>query len=402
MKKKTFLYGTEKAIAKFISGNVWNDGIDGVIIGQQEDERYRDFYSQLESSFDNGDNRLPEELARYDLKRDIDVIKSGRTIICQKGILGSGIEDLFDHLGLRYGEDYIYSAEAEAQTDKKTVILHGYFCFVRDLCIILGSSGEFREKYCLFAALYDESRKYPYCRALDHLVSKADVYIYNRESKNYYYAKSELPESCIAISMPCINFGAFHPQIIRKGSSYDNPLYIEPKGPNRVYRFGDKYINEMLLQGKTSQSIFEAVSNDDYLKRKDIEELFRREQRIMGALERTCDIKISGFVNENYKTHKLFPVCDHWTMLVAKEFAGQILDLLEVSRDSINIDEPPKRYTEVPIYPSVARALGIEWVNDTTVYRMRTGEEYRNFTFEEYVYNYCDVMRLMLAIKESW
>jgi len=401
MKDIYYLYGTRVMVSEFAERNKDKYNIGGVIIGDYRDEKHSNFYLQFSEEEENVKN-IPEAYEILELSRDIDIIKKGKIIICQMGIYTNGIEDCLDFFGFVYGEDYEYSAILEAETsDRKIMILHGYYCFVRDLYIVLNSIDSFRGKYNLIPALYEEYPVYPYRRVMNQIISKTDVYIYNQESKPYFYLKSELPRNCKVISIPCINFGAFHPQILRKGAEYFNPLYIEPKGPTRIYVFGDKYVNEMILKGMSDESIFKAVSDENFIDRYESERFFQRELRIMEVLERRCDVKITPFVKDRYKTTRLFPVCDHWTLGVAKEFARQILELSEI-QGIIDISTPPKRYNEVPIYPCVAKALGIEWVNENTGYYMHIGEERKYLNFEEYIYSYSDVMRAMYSIKKIW
>ena len=401
MKDIYYLYGNKMMISEFAEHNKDKYNIGGVIIGDYRNEKHSNFYLQFTEEEKNASSIL-EAYEILDLSRNIEIIKKGRIVICQMGIYANGIEDYLDFFGFVYGEDYEYSAILETEnSDRKTVILHGYYCFVRDLYIVLNSIESFRGEYNLIPALYEKYPVYPYRRIMNQIISKAYIYIYNQESKPYYYFKSELPQNCKVISIPCINFGGFHPQILRKGAEYFNPLYIEPKGPTRIYLFGDKYVNEMILKGMSSESIFKVVSDENFIERHVSEQSMQRELRIMEVLERQCDVKIAEFVKERYKTTRLFPICDHWTLGIAKEFARQILDLLDI-QGIMNIRTPPKRYNEVPIYPCVAKALGIEWVNEETEYYMQIGKEHKYLTFEEYIYSYSNVMRAMYSIKKIW
>ena len=40
---------------------------------------------------------------------------------------------------------------------------------------------------------------------------------------------------------------------------------------------------------------------------------------------------------------------------------------------------------ELPIYPSTARILNLEWINENTLYRQRRYDGVRLVTFEEYM-----------------
>ena len=118
--------------------------------------------------------------------------------------------------------------------------------------------------------------------------------------------------------------------------------------------------------------------------------------------DKKCDVRLSGYISEHYRTERLFSCNDHWEEPLAEECARGIAVLLGCpAEDDVHL-EFTKKYSQIPIYPSVAHALGIEWVPPETRYYLRWGCGAEYSTFQEYVRRYCETVKQMKSIKETW
>lgn len=82
--------------------------------------------------------------------------------------------------------------------------------------------------------------------------------------------------------------------------------------------------------------IADAINNTDMYKKEDIIKNFEHEMKKLKEREKNCDIKISDYIEENYRWKQLFYDPNHPTNDVIKEKAIRVLDILNIkSNDKI-------------------------------------------------------------------
>ena len=403
--RKIFLCGGVQAVNRFIKQYGAKLNISGILalpsreVGEEWAGLFKLFYRN---------EALPEQFGPeypiFQLLSRPEAFHDGTIIICQNGIYGNDIERLLDFYGYEYRHDYLFDFQAAAVLDTRRIALfHGYFCFARDLLLIMKEMPAFNERFLGFPCVYEEEIGAAYHRGLNDLVHLCDVYVYNQESRPYYFTPEQTPPDCMRICFPCVNFAGFYPQIQRVNLKFQNEFFIEPAGPSLPYKFGDREINAMLAKGIPTGEILEHVCAEDYFDHTRIRSHFQREMRIMRLYERNCDVKLADYLEQTYQTTALLYCNDHWTEPLAAECARQVAGLLGI-RESSGAKEfvNPKRHSQIPVYPSVARALGITWATEQTRYYIEWGNGPELTTFRQYVLRYCEVVGRMKEIQKIW
>lgn len=329
-------------------------------------------------------------------------------ILCQRGVGDNPFEKFLEWNGLEYFHHYIPSCFVEAiLSHRQIVIFHGFYCFVRDLLLLMESDFDIASKYIFFVYPYDDSSLIKYGRNLNKMLNLCDYYVYNKEATGRLrYADVEIPKQVRKISFPCLNFGGLYPQINYSHYKYINPFYIAVKGrPDLGFKFGDNLINQMILSGKADNEILEYVNTGIVFSSKDIIAHFKKEMRCAELYEYDCDIKIVPALSRYYQKYRVVNCNDHWAEKILIFVAEQILHCMEydVSKlsDAFIYFQNPHIYSEVPIYPIVGETLGIKWVNRDTRYNIRMANENIAMNFEEYVQHYCSYVRAVIELKNN-
>jgi hypothetical protein len=133
---------------------------------------------------------------------------------------------------------------------------------------------------------------------------------------------------------------------------------------------------------------------DEYLT-KDLAVLFKIEramtfwQQAMLEIDNRCDVKLAPFILRHFRTNRLFHSFSHCTSRVLRYLLSEMIRYVwkEGVPDSHLDFVTTNRLNnlEVPVHPSLARALGLEWYRDDMRYR-----HYENgsFTLREYMCRY--------------
>ncbi|MDJ0509062.1 MAG: WcbI family polysaccharide biosynthesis putative acetyltransferase [Crocosphaera sp.] len=143
-------------------------------------------------------------------------------------------------------------------------------------------------------------------------IRKCDILIYQPLSSVHEDISEEnirkiLKEDCIAVSFPYIvNTGMYS-------------LCHAPMAKDHKYGkiIGEDIIHDLILSGKSDKQILKAYKNNEIdfnLKRRFVDSL-----GIMRRKEMTTHIKLTEFIENNYKTHKLFVTHNHLTSFFCKK-----------------------------------------------------------------------------------
>ncbi len=98
---------------------------------------------------------------------------------------------------------------------------------------------------------------------------------------------------------------------------------------------------------------------------------------------------LGRFIIDHYRRERLFHAITHPSRTLLVRMTQEILAKLEIEAgdiDGLVLDY--LSYFQVPIHPAVARALALEWVDETTTYNFNNAER---LTWEEYVGRYIRV-----------
>jgi hypothetical protein len=184
-----------------------------------------------------------------------------------------------------------------------------------------------------------------YCYIKDKIIinypqlKKFDIFIYQPLGKQHgIYSTSTkikgsiinmLDEKCIKISFPYIYNDALWPLTLKEWDSNATPdnKNIHGKGINGYHN--SKIIFD-LLKKKSKKNIKSLFLNNkiDFK----FGERFKNTMEKLIEKERTCDIKITDFILQNYKKQKLFLTKNHPTSCIFKVIVEQILNILNIQR----------------------------------------------------------------------
>lgn len=173
---------------------------------------------------------------------------------------------------------------------------------------------------------------------------------------------------------------------------YDNKSRGEFADVIRVLDFdgGDENIDRLVLENKSVKEIADFIENGEVYEDKFILKNLEKEINKLMEREKKCDIEISDYILQNYKTKQLFYEPKHPANVLIIEKGRRILNLLK-----IEIDEsiPVKNVLdggELFIYGCVKRALGITFKQKYVkkVNYLRYTLKGRPMDLEEYIENY--------------
>lgn len=198
---------------------------------------------------------------------------------------------------------------------------------------------------------------------LEAKIAKTDLFIYQLVSDDYQgieqfgtnYLCANLPSEAKSIAIPGAYFTGYHPATINLKDGEGNKI-TEPcdyHDVNLLYLFDlGKTVTEtidLIQQADFYQSEY-VLNNLDIT----LNELRRREEDL--------DISISDFIEQNYRQAKLFHTINHPGVGVLTYLANRILESLELATEPNLPQSEVLNFTAFPIYPSVAKALKLDFV----------------------------------------
>ena len=112
---------------------------------------------------------------------------------------------------------------------------------------------------------------------------------------------------------------------------------------------------------------------------------------ILRHAEKDCDIKISDYFINNVSTKKTAKEYSHYQNDLILEMCRRLIEYLEPNWDSekykvLEVKDDISPFTEMPVYPCVARHLGLNDITDETKYKIRTYKG-KDFFVNPYTYN---------------
>jgi len=217
-----------------------------------------------------------------------------------------------------------------------------------------------------------------------------DLFIHQAIRKNNGYGDSYASENainilnkrCKIISIPNLHrMRSLYPQW------YDSEAII--RGNINMFPFRDKYIDELYRNGKTADDIVSSIMNPDFLDSFMIEDMWSRFMDKVIMREKEWDIKVSRFIEDNYRNKKLFYDQNHPTNVIFVHVVEKILEILGFCATYEGFaDLPSLDSFEIPVYASVKSVLRLQW--DQEFYREKSRRSLlnRKMDLTEYVRQY--------------
>ena len=227
----------------------------------------------------------------------------------------------------------------------------------------------------------------------DKTLNSLDCFIYQHISAEFdpFFCTdticSKLRPDCIRIAIPNFWLSAYFPQHIYHPVVRPNKKYsISPSG---IFPYGDANINALLIAGIKEDNIIKILLDPDYY---DKNIIYTNMEKNFSALESrekqfSIDIPSVPWLREHLTRKQLCVTVNHPTRDYFVWLADSILRLLGIQGASCaqNTLLPFSRHIHVPIYPSVIKHLGLDFIT-TPTHRYTFYNE--SCTFEQYIRRY--------------
>lgn len=203
------------------------------------------------------------------------------------------------------------------------------------------------------------------------ILENCDVYIHQdirAENKYSYYLSDEyivprLKKSCLSITVP--NFVGFGEPYYITVDSKEGRNKTVAKNRNIVPWNTDFLIDKAYESFHTLRQIKEFVLNEDAYSNEKILDMYKNKIMKLKEREKGWDIKISSFMEENYKIKKLFYDIDHPTNDLMIEVCRKLGQKMELDDWNTVLLDSDLGWREQIVWPCVKKALGLQWEDST-------------------------------------
>ena len=237
------------------------------------------------------------------------------------------------------------------------------------------------------------------------IFSFCSLLIYQIVLDNNRYGKSRstsnitnlLNENCITVSIPNIYFDGYFPQIEKNTHNI-----LEDVQEDGLFKWGDKFVNKLLLEGKPQNQIIAAVFDEEYLSGEVIQKCVNDSLENLQKREERTDIKISDFVKSHYRERQLFFAPNHPNNELLLECSVRILTFLVMANDikteSVN-SFVSLMGEDLVVYPSVIKELGLkQYYNSFFPNRYI---EHLAYSAADYYKLYCETIGFVLKSEQN-
>ena len=313
--------------------------------------------------------------------------------------------ELFSQYGLRFGTDYIDECTAIRKygtSHKKLAVFYGN-CQMHDYFDCLNLSDEFKKEY---DSVYFKYLEYPRWREdyLEGLLDICDLLIMTNESFDEKfrncdkYIKKNNPSARV-IHITTYSFRGYFPQT--------NP-FIQAKGEfdlvneyfNTFHR-EDVFVNDMIKQGISIEEIISRVESGTSFDPEDIRRLLTLSLKQLEVMDRKSDIQIADYVKVNYRDHRLFKDPVHMENDLVWYISNKLLVLIGITPNNRIPEKEIHYFTQLPVYPEVAKTLELPWIDTDTRYRVRMREGMIGLDIRQFYKRYYGLAGSANSIKNS-
>lgn len=318
---------------------------------------------------------------------------------------------------MRMYEDYVESHIAGAvMEDKKIALFYGQ-CILRDIYQCLMQVPAFNEEYVSVFTQTAKNQAIVINRLLYYMKDISDLYVYTPKVLDldsiYSLSPEELPPDCQVVSVSNLEVSLYWPQIDTKLDRI-NDWYLHPYHSERSldfyhtsYRHEDCNIIRMIQEGKTVREVVDILSSEDFYTEKEVLRNRKISLKLVDIAEINVDIKILDFIRDNHQKEMLYQNFIHPNKAIIWEYVSRLLSKIGVSTyevEKLKEDSPTHIHQggDVPIYPSVARHLKLEFIREDTQYEIMTGNGIEYMDFREYTEHFAEYTRKVMEIFRMW
>lgn len=289
------------------------------------------------------------------------------------------------------GNEALKTLIVNQKNNRRAVVVYGN-CHTEVISRMLESWQAFNEQYYIVPTKRIQEIKDP--RELyEEIYSQCDVFIHQSIRLNNRYGEDFASERIIARLKPeC--------QVISIPNVYHLPLCFFPQYSDAqelrrkgvTFFFRDKIIDSHLDHlFKLSSLVKLDYENPNYYNFDEIVDSFRAFIEKVRQRETDWDIKVSGFILDNYKSHQLFYDPNHPTNYFLSYITTELLKRLIVN-STVTVDQLRVACCldtiEIPVCAAVTKALHLDWTNSIIrisgpfTNRLRTKMNINNYIYQ--------------------
>lgn len=276
-------------------------------------------------------------------------------------------------------------------------------CEIFEMVTVLSRLRNFAQKYSI---LYFDERKV--CSHGDKfsleefydcqkILCLADIFIcptvFSQQSEEgFEILQRQLKSSCKTIKISIFDFDGYWAQDISKCRSLSKFYVAKPNIKVAAYTERDQCIEKMVEEDLSADEILRKIKDVNFFDGDMVKNNCTRSIKRAKLNDRVSDIKISDYLGNTYYKKRLYCDRGHFNENMLREYVRRILiyfnetDEIDLV-DTIYVEDLYTHVNELPVYPSTARWLGLEWADENTRYRMIRDGRSENVTFEEYMEN---------------
>lgn len=401
------------------------------------------FYNQFSSIINieviTANYFVKDSLSRFKLKREVitKTISELEVFNCEDyfyiiaidfDVSCIAVEFQLEEQGLLYGSNYVYHTVATPILSEKKILLTAGDCLLDAIATGLSYFDSFTKKYYVRHYFYLGKSKY-FNKMYYRLAQICDLYVMNRHMINpygFYFDREELPQDCQVIYMATPEFRGYWPQTPIKESTV-NRYHIFPHDlhPVDFVMREDMNINKA-IESNGEVDVEELVCklrDENFYSREYVLKNYDKSINVIKHAEEKCDIKISDYFMNNVSTKKTAKEYSHYQNDLILEMCRRLIAYLEPNlaenvQTDLQIADDILPFTEMPVYPSVAKHLNLSYIEDKTKYKIRTyqGDSslvdpytfckvyygIEELTFSEYIRRYYDYCMAAKSLMEVW
>lgn len=314
-------------------------------------------------------------------------------------------EDKFEMLQLRMRflgkqeyTDYISCALIEHLFYGKELIVCMGTQLLGQMCLLLQNDEAFCDRYSiLYFGESDVLEPYRNRRPeYFHVLHYCSVHVRSACEKERFSMKLPsavvFPPGCRQITVADYGFGGYFPQVIRDRDKINDYLlrgYWRKKMDYETLAFSrmDGEIEKFCKEKMAADAILERLLDENYFPGEKVQRYFAEETARFAELEKKADLKLSPFIEANQEQY-LCRNLNEWQEPMLSYVTNCLLAKLDMPELSMEKTKREKLLeenggSEIPVYPSVQKALGLEDALRNKQYKMVLYYEVRYMSLEE-------------------
>lgn len=301
-------------------------------------------------------------------------------------------------LGKEEYTDYISCALIEPLLYGKELMVCMGTQLLGQVCLFLQNDAAFSERYSiLYFAESDVLEPYRDQRPeYFHVMHYCSVHVSSACEKERFAMKlpgaAVFPPDCKKITVADYGFGGYFPQVFRDRDRINDYLlrgYAREKMDYETLAFSrmDGEIEKFMKEKVSADAMLERLLDESYFPEEKVQRYFAEETARFAELEKKADIRLSSFIEANQGQY-LCRNLNEWQEPMISYVTNSLLEKLNMPELAM---EKTKREqlleenggSEILVYPSVQKALGLENVLRNKQYKMVMYYEVRYMTLEE-------------------